>query len=74
MQNFTAIFERAEEGGFVCWVEEMPEAVSQGETFEEAKTNLLDALKLVIETHRDEAENAIRGREVIRKEIPLSAL
>lgn len=53
MKNFTAIYEPAEEGGFVCWVEEIPEAMSQGETFEEAKANLVDALKLIIEVKRD---------------------
>lgn len=51
MKNFTAVFERAEEGGYVGWVEEIPEAMSQGETLSEAKNNLLDALKLVIEMH-----------------------
>lgn len=74
MKNFTAVFERAEEGGYVCWVEEIPEAMSQGETLSEAKNNLLDALKLVIETHREQAEIEINGREIIREKIPLSAL
>jgi predicted RNase H-like HicB family nuclease len=74
MKNFTAVFERAEEGGFVCWVEEIPEAMSQGETLSEAKNNLLDALKLVIEMHREQAEIEINGREVIREKISLSAL
>lgn len=48
MQNFTAIFEKAEEGGYVCWIEEMPQAMSQGETLNEAKANLTDALKLLL--------------------------
>ena len=74
MKNFTAVFERAEEGGYVGWVEEIPEAMSQGETLSEAKNNLLDALKLVIEMHREQAEIEINGREVIREKIPLSAL
>jgi len=47
MKNFTAVFEPAEEGGYVGWVEEIPEAMSQGETLEEAKVNLMDTLKLV---------------------------
>jgi predicted RNase H-like HicB family nuclease len=50
MQNFTAVFEKADEGGYVCWIEEMPEAMSQGETVSEAKQNLLDAIKLLRET------------------------
>lgn len=47
MQNFTAIFEPAEEGGYIAWIEEMPEAMSQGETVAKARDNLLDALKLL---------------------------
>lgn len=74
MQNFTAIFEIADEGGYVCWIEEIPEAMSQGETLEEAKINLLDALKLVLETNREEAESSIAGRNVIREKIPLSLI
>jgi predicted RNase H-like HicB family nuclease len=74
MKNFTAIFEAAEEGGFVCWIEEIPEAMSQGNTFEEAKINLMDALKLVIEVNREQAESKIRHSSVIREFIPISAI
>ena len=52
----TAVFEPAQEGGYTCFVEEIPAAISQGETLEEAKANLLDALKLVLECQRELAE------------------
>ena len=63
--KLTAIFELAEEGGYTCFVEEIPAAISQGESLEEAKANLLDALQLVIECQRELAEenlspNAVR--------------
>jgi hypothetical protein len=35
--KLTAVFEPAEEGGFVCWLEEMPGVQSQGDTLEEAR-------------------------------------
>jgi predicted RNase H-like HicB family nuclease len=47
--NLTAVFEPAREGGYTCFVEEIPAAISQGETMEEAKANLLDALRLVLD-------------------------
>ena len=50
--KFTAVFEPAKEGGYTCFVEEIPAAISQGETLEEAKANLLDALRFVLECHR----------------------
>ena len=53
--TLTAVFEPAPEGGYTCHFEELPEVFSEGETLEEARTNLADALKLVLEHHRDEA-------------------
>jgi len=63
--KLTAIFEPAKEGGYTCFVEEIPAAISQGETLDEAKANLLDALKLVLACQRELAEkdmspNALR--------------
>jgi predicted RNase H-like HicB family nuclease len=63
--KLTAVFETAKEGGYTCFVEEIPAAISQGETLVEAKANLLDALKLVLECQRDLAKkdlspNALR--------------
>ncbi len=54
--RLTAVFEPAQEGGYTCFVEEVPAAISQGETLSEAKANLLDALKLVLECQRELAE------------------
>jgi predicted RNase H-like HicB family nuclease len=63
--KLTAVFEPAKEGGYTCFVEEVPAAISQGETLTEAKANLLDALKLVLLSQRELAEkdlspNALR--------------
>jgi len=60
MKNLTAIFEKAKEGGYVCWFKEIPEAMSQGETRKEAKQNLLDALKLILE-YRHLPEKSLSG-------------
>ena len=54
--KLTAVFEPAKEGGYTCFVEEIPAAISQGETLPEAKANLLDALKLMLECQRELAE------------------
>ena len=61
--EYNAVFEPAEEGGFVCWLEEMPAVQSQGETMEEARANLKDAWRLSMEYLRERsAENASSGR------------
>jgi predicted RNase H-like HicB family nuclease len=59
VMKLTAVFEPAAEGGYTCFVEEVPAAISQGETLGEAKANLLDALKLVLECQRDLAERMV---------------
>ena len=50
------VFEPAKEGGYTCFIEEIPAAISQGETLAEAKANLLDALKLVLQSQRELVE------------------
>ena len=62
--KLTAVFEPAPEGGYTCFVEEVPAAISQGQTLEEAKANLLDALRLVIECQRELAEKNLSPRAV----------
>ena len=53
--KLTAVYEPAEEGGFVCWLEEMPGVQSQGETLEAARANLVEALQLSLEYLREKA-------------------
>ncbi|MDB5123420.1 MAG: hypothetical protein JWP94_1549 [Mucilaginibacter sp.] len=43
-----------ESGWYVGQIEGVPAAISQGETTEELKENLLDALRLVLDSHEVE--------------------
>lgn len=43
--KYTAIFEPAEEGGYVVTVPALPGCVTQGDNFEEAKAMAKDAIK-----------------------------
>ena len=65
--NLTAVFVPAEEGGYTAYIEEIRGAVSEGETLEEAESNLIDALELVLETERDERKNGAAGKNTLRK-------
>ena len=47
--RMTAIFEPCDEGGYMAYIEEIPGINSQGETIEEAKENLSDAVNLMFE-------------------------
>jgi len=55
--TLTAVYEPAEEGGYVAWLEEMPGIQTQGETLAEAKENLRDAFKLSLEYLRERARS-----------------
>ena len=50
--EMTAVFEPCDEGGFIAYVQEIPGINTQGETIEEAKDNLADAVNLVFEEMR----------------------
>ena len=69
--KLTAVFEPAKEGGYTCFVEEVPAAISQGETMEEAKANLLDALRLVLQCQRELAEKDL-SPHAIRETLQLT--
>jgi predicted RNase H-like HicB family nuclease len=69
--KLTAVFEPAKEGGYTCFVEEVPAAISQGDTLVEAKANLLDALKLVLECQRELAERDL-SPDAVRETIELA--
>ena len=67
--KFTAIIEQGESGWYVGQIEEVPAAISQGETIEELKANLLDALKLILDTNKEITEQEYLGKDVIIEEL-----
>ena len=50
--EFTAIIESAPEGGYWAICPEIPGANGQGETIDEAKDNLREAIELIFEDRR----------------------
>jgi predicted RNase H-like HicB family nuclease len=64
--KLTAVFERVPEG-YIGFVEELPGANTQGDTLEEARENLQEAVELVFEANRALAEESLKGRDVIRE-------
>jgi predicted RNase H-like HicB family nuclease len=64
--HFTAVFMKVPEG-YVGFVEELPGANTQGDTLEETRTNLREAVGLVMETNRALAEESVGDADVIRE-------
>lgn len=55
-RTYTAVLTPGEDGWVLAQVAEVPEAISQGRTLEEAKANVGEALKLALEWRREEGE------------------
>ncbi len=58
MYNYTVVFEPVDEGGFNVIVPAIPEICTFGETLEEAKVMVADAIKCYI-------ESALKAKEPI---------
>lgn len=72
--QLTAVFMKVPEG-YIAFVEELPGANTQAPTLEEARTNLREAVGLVLEANREMAAHSLSGTdaEVIREEFILPA-
>lgn len=69
--RLTAVFEKGEQGWLVASCAEIPEAITQGRTMEEARENLKDAIRMELELRREDAEKDLEGREVVCEQIAL---
>jgi Uncharacterized conserved protein len=58
--TLTTIFEEAEEGGFIGYVAELPGANTQGETLEEVRENLSEAIELILTSNREQLKRTFR--------------
>lgn len=73
MERWTAVFEQDGEW-WIGYVEELPGANTQGRTLDEARENLKEAVRMVIEANRELARRDAAGREVIREELGLAGM
>lgn len=70
--QLTAVFMKVPEG-FIAFVEELPGANTQGETLDEARENLREAVQMVLEGNREIAERSIDGKTVSKEPFDISA-
>ena len=70
--QFTAVYEKVPEG-YIAFVEELPGANTQAATLEEARSNLDEAVRLVLEANRALAEEALGNKSVIREPLKITA-
>jgi predicted RNase H-like HicB family nuclease len=70
--QLTAVYIQVPEG-YIAFVEELPGANTQGDTLEEARENLKEAVTLVLEANRELAEQSLAGRQATREPFELPA-
>lgn len=70
--ELTAVFRKVPEG-YIAFIEELPGANTQGSTMEEARANLKEAVLLVLDANRAMSEGELRGQDVIREPLKISA-
>jgi len=66
--TLTAIYEGAEEGGYVGYVAELPGANTQGETLEEVRKNLNEAIELILRANREAFEKNFSSNAPVTRE------
>ena len=74
--TYTAIFQELspeEGGGYHAYVEELPGAITQGESLDEARENLADAIRELLTAHRQLAAEDAIGHVVIREPISIGS-
>jgi predicted RNase H-like HicB family nuclease len=69
--QLTAVFVQVPEG-YIGFVEELPGANTQGDTLEEARENLREAVELVLEANRELAEQSLAGKAVLHEPFRLA--
>ena len=70
--TFTAVYMAVPEG-YIGFVEEIPGANSQGQTLDEVRENLREAVQLVLDANRELTEQALEGREVEREPFEMAS-
>lgn len=72
--TYTAVLTPGEDGWICAQIAEVPEAISQGRTLDEAKANVSEALELALEWRRDEGESLPVPAEVTVTTVALLAI
>jgi len=68
--QLTAVFRKVARG-YIGFVEELPGANTQAPTLAKARSNLKEAVALVIEANRALAEESLKGERVIKEPLIL---
>jgi predicted RNase H-like HicB family nuclease len=69
----TIVYEEGEDGWVVAWIPEVPGAHSQGRTREEARANVIDALRGILELRFGRRPDVTEGADSEPLELVIGA-
>ena len=65
--SFTAVYLKAPHG-YVGFIEELPGVNSQGQSIDEARTNLQSLAAVIFDLERAQAKELLEGKDVVRED------
>ena len=68
--DLTILIQKDTESGlYVGQIEEFPAAISQGQTIEELKSNLIDALKLLLDVQKTQLQKEYSFTKILKRKL-----
>jgi predicted RNase H-like HicB family nuclease len=67
--EYTAVIKEVEDGWYMGQCEQVPGAITQGKTIEEAEENLKEAIALVLASEKERCQKRYDGMKFIRRKI-----
>ena len=67
--EYTAIVKKMENGYYFAQCEQLPAAMTQGKTIDEAKENLRDAIGLLLEDEKADFQRQRSGLRFLRRKV-----
>lgn len=69
--KYTATITKTEDGMYIAQCEQVPEAVTQGNTLKEVLVNIKDAINLVLLDRKLDTQEKYAGKKTLRRIIAL---
>ncbi|MDR1740155.1 MAG: type II toxin-antitoxin system HicB family antitoxin [Bacteroidales bacterium] len=67
--EYTAIIRKTEDGWYAAKCAQIPEAITQGSSIEEARANLADAIDLVLQQKKEQTIREVKKQQPFYKYI-----
>jgi len=70
--KYTAIIKKMENGYYFAQCEQLPSAMTQGRTIDEANANLQDAISLLLEDEQADFQRQHLGHRFLRRKVAVA--